>query len=193
MQRLEVDRGVGFLLDTLGRWHPPTRAHSERVSVAVAQLAEMAGWSPRAAAVLARAGLLHDMGKLRVPVAILDKPGPLDHLEMATMRRHVWFSARIAQRLLSPRQTQWIAAHHERPDGLGYPLGLRGRSVPEGAALLALADAWDVMTHERPYSPAMSEAEALAECTALAARQFTVSAVQALHAVQLVDQMRVAA
>jgi len=193
MERFEIDRGVGFLLKALGHWHPETRAHCERVSVTVGRLAELAGWTPRAAAVLARGGLLHDIGKLHVPPTILDKPGPLDAFEQRVMRRHVFFSARIAERVLSPRQSAWIAAHHERPDGLGYPLGLRGEDISEGAALLALADAWDVMIHDRPYSIALSEEEALHECTGLATLQFSLPAIQALHAMQLLESLELAA
>jgi putative nucleotidyltransferase with HDIG domain len=182
MQTRETDRGVERLLESLGRWHPQTRAHSERVADVAAHLATLAGWSADGVAALRPAALLHDIGKLRVPVEILDKPGPLDAREMRVVRRHVWFSVSMARRVLSTRQILWISGHHERPDASGYPLGLAGSGIPEGAALLALADVWDVMTNNRPYCRAHTDAEALAECTALAGRQFTVQAVQALHA-----------
>ena len=101
-----------------------------------------------------------------------------------------WRSVRIARIVLSTEQTGWIAAHHERPDGSGYPQGVRAAAIPEGAALLAIADAWDVMTSARPYSEARDQTEALAECASLAGRQFTVARVQALHGAARVRGVR---
>jgi HD-GYP domain-containing protein (c-di-GMP phosphodiesterase class II) len=84
--------------------------------------------------------------------------------------------------VLDEEQVAWIARHHERPDGRGYPAALHGDAVPEGASLLALADAWDVMVSDRSYSPPMEMSEALAEAQAGAGTQFHASAVQALQA-----------
>jgi hypothetical protein len=82
--------------------------------------------------------------------------------------------------ILTREQVAWILAHHERPDGRGYPAGVT--EIPDGAALLAAADCFDVMTVARPYSRAKSEAEALAECRSLIGSQFTAEAVAALEA-----------
>ena len=82
--------------------------------------------------------------------------------------------------MLTPEQVAWIRIHHERPDGAGYPRGLSEHEIPEGAALLAVADAWDVMTSGRPYSAAKSVDRAVAECARLVGRQFTQAAVGAL-------------
>jgi HD-GYP domain-containing protein (c-di-GMP phosphodiesterase class II) len=84
--------------------------------------------------------------------------------------------------VLDEVQVRWIAAHHERPDGQGYPHGLSGPEIPEGAALLALADAWDSMVSARLYSPPREVQDAIDEIRALAGRQFTVEAVEALEA-----------
>jgi HD-GYP domain-containing protein (c-di-GMP phosphodiesterase class II) len=84
--------------------------------------------------------------------------------------------------VLDDVQVRWVAAHHERPDGHGYPRGLTASEIPEGAALLALADAWDSMVSDRVYSPPRAIADALAECRALVGRQFTAEAVEALEA-----------
>ena len=193
MERTGLEREVGRLMKALEEWHPATRAHSERAAIFATRLARLAGWSGQAIGDLHRAALLHDVGKLRVPVAILDKPGPLDHNELQVMRRHVWFSATLTRRIVTQEQALWIAGHHERPDGLGYPLRIGAAAIAEGSALLALADAWDVMTHARPYSRPLCEDEALAECTSLAGRQFTLPAVQTLHALLALDSVEVAA
>jgi HD-GYP domain-containing protein (c-di-GMP phosphodiesterase class II) len=82
--------------------------------------------------------------------------------------------------VLEEEQIAWIAGHHERPDGSGYPAALKGDAVPEGASLLALADAWDVMVSDRSYSAPMTLEQALAEAHACAGTQFDVAAVDAL-------------
>ena len=79
--------------------------------------------------------------------------------------------------MLAPEQVEWIRTHHERPDGEGYPDGLTAEDIPEGAALLALADAFDVMTAGRPYSLPKTAEDALAECVELAGVQFAPRAV----------------
>jgi HD-GYP domain-containing protein (c-di-GMP phosphodiesterase class II) len=84
---------------------------------------------------------------------------------------------------LSDEQALWIEQHHERFDNTGYPSGLSGSQISEGAALLALADSWDVMTTVRSYSPAKSESEARAECISLAGSQFSPTACKALASI----------
>jgi HD-GYP domain-containing protein (c-di-GMP phosphodiesterase class II) len=113
---------------------------------------------------------------------VLLKPGRLDTCEMALMREHAALGARIVGDMLDEAQVEWIAAHHERPDGTGYPNGLTTEEIPEGAALLALADAWDSMISDRVYQPRRAAAAALEECRSLAGMQFTVEAVEALDA-----------
>ena len=88
-----------------------------------------------------------------VPDALLHEAEPLTAPERARQRPSTPSSPRrIVEGVLAPEQVVWIRIHHERPDGEGYPDGLSGDEIPEGAALLALADAWDVMTISRPYS-----------------------------------------
>ena len=87
----------------------------------------------------------------------------------------------MAAEALEEEQVLWIAQHHERFDGGGYPHGLAGEQISEGAALLALADSWDVMTGERSYSPPKPEQAALAECVSLAGAQFSPKACRALQ------------
>jgi HD-GYP domain-containing protein (c-di-GMP phosphodiesterase class II) len=88
------------------------------------------------------------------------------------LKQHVVLNAEIVADVLTREQVGWIRAHHERPDGRGYPDGLIHDQIPDGAAILAVADAFEVMTMGRTYSPSKSAYQALAECQALVGRQF---------------------
>ena len=153
----ELDRsqalvGLRALARTIDAKDPTTQEHSERVAALGARLAEARGWAPDRVALLRDAALLHDVGKIGVPDAILLKDGPLEDDEFAVVREHSVLGARIVGDVLDEEQIAWIAGHHERPDGSGYPAALTDDAVPDGAALLALADAWDVMVSDRSYS-----------------------------------------
>jgi diguanylate cyclase (GGDEF)-like protein len=174
--------GLCALARAIDAKDPATQEHSERVAALAARLAAMRGWDGRWVECLREAALVHDVGKIGVPDAILLKPGPLEPSEVALVQEHPTLGARIVGDVLDDVQVRWIAAHHEQPDGTGYPRGLSGSEIPEGAALLALADAWDSMVSDRVYSPPRAIADALAECRALAGRQFTAEAVAALDA-----------
>ncbi|HEX6743964.1 MAG TPA: diguanylate cyclase [Solirubrobacteraceae bacterium] len=182
----ELDRtqalvGLRALARAIDAKDPATQEHSERVAALSARLATVRGWTPDRVALLRDAALLHDVGKIGVPDAILLKDGPLDDGEFALVREHAVLGARIVGDVLDGEQIEWIAAHHERPDGGGYPGALQGDVVPEGAALLALADAWDVMVSDRSYSPPMTVEAALGEARAGAGMQFSLAAVEALE------------
>jgi diguanylate cyclase (GGDEF)-like protein len=182
----ELDRshaliGLRALARAIDAKDPDTQEHSERVAVLAARLAAASGWAPERVAMLRDAALLHDVGKIGIPDAILLKAAALDEDELAVVREHPVLGARIVGDVLDEEQVAWIARHHERPDGRGYPFALGGDDVPEGASLLALADAWDVMTSDRSYSPPMAIDDALAEARAGTGTQFHVGAVQALE------------
>jgi diguanylate cyclase (GGDEF)-like protein len=181
----ELDRaqalvGLRALARAIDAKDPATQEHSERVAALSARLAVARGWTPDRVALLRDAALLHDVGKIGVPDAILLKGGPLDDDEFAVVREHSVLGARIVGDVLEQEQVAWIAGHHERPDGSGYPAALKGDAVPEGAALLALADAWDVMVSDRSYSAPMTLDAALAEAHLCAGTQFDAGAVEAL-------------
>jgi diguanylate cyclase (GGDEF)-like protein/putative nucleotidyltransferase with HDIG domain len=183
----ELDRshaliGLRALARAIDAKDPDTQEHSERVAVLAARLAAARGWAPERVAMLRDAALLHDVGKIGIPDAILLKADALDEDELAVVREHPVLGARIVGDVLDEEQVAWIARHHERPDGGGYPFALGGDDVPEGASLLALADAWDVMTSERSYSPPMAIGDALIEARAGAGTQFHADAVRALEA-----------
>jgi two-component system cell cycle response regulator len=122
---------------------------------------------------VARAAELHDVGKIAVPDAILDKPGALDPVEWSFMRRHPLIGERIllAAPALRP-VARLVRSSHERWDGGGYPDGLRGDEIPLGARVVAVCDAFDAMTSERPYRGSVPEADAIEELRRCAGTQF---------------------
>lgn len=158
-----------------------TARHSERVAELATSIAQILGWDERRIDDLREAALVHDVGKIGVPDAILLKPCRLDPGEYGEIKRHACLSAEIVDDVLSGEQVAWVRGHHERFDGHGYPDGLSGDAIPDGARILAVADAWDVMTTERPYSAARSPQEALSEMRAAARAQFCPTAVDALE------------
>jgi diguanylate cyclase (GGDEF)-like protein/putative nucleotidyltransferase with HDIG domain len=183
LQRSQALTGIRALARAIDARDPSTRQHSERVATLTAQLAEQRGWSPERAALLHEAALVHDVGKIGIADAILLKPARLTAEEYEVIKGHAELGARMVEDILSPEQVEWILSHHERPDGRGYPRGLSGAELSEGGALMAAADAFDVMVSARPYSPGRSIEDALRECRALSGRQFTPAAVAALEAV----------
>jgi putative nucleotidyltransferase with HDIG domain len=180
LERSQALLGLRALARAIDAKDPVTREHSERVAALAARLAEQRGWDAERVALLSEAALLHDVGKIGVPDELLVRPGPLTPDEMEQVRAHAALSAEIVDEVLLPEQVEWIRAHHERPDGQGYPNGLGEGDISEGAALLAVADAWDVMTRSRPYSAPKPADLALAELQSLVGRQFCPCAFEAL-------------
>lgn len=160
-----------------------TARHSERVAELAVALARALGWDARRIARLHEAALVHDVGKIGVPDAILLKPSRLEPEEYEAIKQHAALSAEIVNDVLAEEQVSWVLGHHERFDGRGYPMGLSGPDIPVGARILAMADAWDVMTSERPYSPARGKEDALEEVRGQSARQFCPDVVRALETV----------
>jgi len=150
-----------------------TEGHSRRVTEATVALAHSLGFTEEELGHLRRGALLHDIGKMGVPDAILLKPGPLDDTEWLVMRRHTNF----ARELLSPigflRPALAVPVHHhERWDGGGYPDGLAGRAIPRAARIFAVVDVFDALTSDRPYRGAWSEARAVAHVRAECGHHF---------------------
>ena len=140
-----------------------TRGHSERVGTSSRRLALALGLSEPEAEIVARAGLLHDIGKIGVPETVLRKAGPLTSEEWALMRRHPLIGAQIVAPFeFFTAGATVIRHHHERVDGSGYPDGLAGDAIPVGARIVAVADVYDALTSDRPYRQAMSSADARA-------------------------------
>ena len=117
--------------------------------------------------------LLHDIGKIGIPDAILLKPGPLTPAEWKIMRRHPEIGRQLVEKIpFLSGAVPIVYHHHERWDGTGYPLGLRGEAIPLGARIFAVADAFDAMTFDRPYSRAISFEAARAEIERCAGTHF---------------------
>jgi putative two-component system response regulator len=141
-----------------------TEAHVERVARAARALGEAAGLSGASLDSLYFGGIVHDIGKVGVPDAVLMKRGPLDAAETAMMRHHVSIGVDIARELRSAVSVvPIIRHHHERFDGTGYPDGLAGSHIPQVAMIVAICDAYDAMTSDRPYRSAMTSDHAIAE------------------------------
>jgi HD-GYP domain-containing protein (c-di-GMP phosphodiesterase class II) len=141
--------------------------------------AEELGLDPDHAERVRLAGLLHDVGKIGVSDALLVKPGPLDDDEWVEMRTHPEIAARLLAGSEFEDLRSWILAHHERIDGSGYPHGLAGDEIPLEARILAVADAYEAMTADRVYSPALCEEAARDELVSGSGAQFDGAVVKA--------------
>lgn len=141
---------------------PYTRGHSDRVALFTDLIAEELGLDDIQRRRLKRAALLHDVGKLGVSNAILDKPGKLDNDEWLAMRRHATHSETILARIDAFQDLARIGgAHHERLDGQGYPRGLKGDQICLETRIVSTADVFDALTADRPYRGAMPASKAL--------------------------------
>jgi HD-GYP domain-containing protein (c-di-GMP phosphodiesterase class II) len=170
----DADRAVAALLAALELRHAGTCRHAERVADLAMNLTAIASPELGSMEGLGHAYLLPDIGKIGLPDAILLKPGRLTPAEMRVVQTHPRLGARLVRRLrfLSPLAHDVVACHHERWDGGGYPRKLAGAAIPLAARIFAVADAFDAMTHERPYRPAVSTEEAVAELRRCAGTQF---------------------
>jgi response regulator RpfG family c-di-GMP phosphodiesterase len=136
--------------------------HSRMVAMLVKRMAQELGWAPERVRGIELAGLLHDIGLLALPGDLLAGEGPLDAEQRTLLETHPDASAEILEPLSRVGvPVAAVRAHHERLDGSGYPRGLRGRQVPVGAELLAVADCYAALTHDRPHRPAVGHAEAI--------------------------------
>ncbi len=157
-----------------------TEAHSRRVHGYAIATAREYGVPDEELADLAHGVLLHDIGKIGIPDAILLKPGPLTAEEWAVMRRHPEIGKRLIENIpFLKGAVPVVYCHHERWDGSGYPQGLRGEEIPLGARIFAVVDAFDAMTSDRPYSNAISFATARTEIRRSAGTHFDPSVVDA--------------
>ncbi|MCC6829890.1 MAG: diguanylate cyclase, partial [Thermoleophilia bacterium] len=181
LARLKSLASIQALARAVDARDPYTLRHSERVAELTHRLATAAGWDPARAVRLREAALLHDVGKVGVPDAVLLKPSKLTAAEADRVREHAALGAQIVAGVLGPEQVAWVRAHHERFDGGGYPDGLAGTVIPEGARLMAVADAYDAMTTNRPYRPACDAGSAVASCLLEAGAQLCPDAVEVLH------------
>lgn len=174
-------RALGTALDARDM---ATEEHSQRVRYHAEQIARRLGVSDRDLRIISQGALLHDLGKIGVPDAILRKPGRLTAEEQLLMRQHPLIGYRmIADIPFLAEAAPIVLHHHESFDGTGYPFGLEGVRIPLGARIFAVADALDATTSDRPYRQARSLTAALAEVVRCRGTQFDPGVVDALLAI----------
>ena len=154
--------------------------HSETVGRYAAMMAEELGLPEERVERVHLAGMLHDVGKVGVPDVILQKPAKLTDEEFEIIKRHPELGAQILEHPKLSDVRAWVGAHHERPDGRGYPLGLLGDAVSLEARILSVADAFEAMTSDRAYRAAIGHASARAELQKCSGTQFDPQVVEAL-------------
>ena len=161
------------LLRTLSERRPDLHSRLRHIGELALAVGRELHMGPEGLDEVARAAELHDVGKIAVPDAIIDKPGPLDPVEWSFMRRHPVIGERIllAAPALRP-VARLVRSSHERWDGGGYPDGLRGDDIPLGARVVAVCDAFDAMTTHRPYRDPLTEADAITELQRCGGSQF---------------------
>jgi putative nucleotidyltransferase with HDIG domain len=174
----ETVRSLGNALEAKDKY---TRGHSDRVSRYAVGIGKQLDLDQTTLHTLRFAAELHDIGKIAIKEAIIDKSGKLTDEEYETVKKHPELGVEILRpiRFLKP-VLPIILHHHERYDGSGYPNGMRGNIIPLGARILNLADAFDAMTTQRPYNKPMSLSDALEMCRKEAGGSFDPDCVDAL-------------
>lgn len=184
-QQLQSDsqRTIETLATAVDRRDPYTYRHSERVATFSEMIAQQMGLDITATETVVRAAKVHDLGKIGIESAILLKPSALDDAEWKVMKEHPRIGADIVGQLSIYEQVRDLVAYHqERYDGKGYPYGLAGEKLPPGARIIAVADAFDAMTSDRPYRKAMPTSVALARLREGSGTQFDPAVVDAFVA-----------
>jgi diguanylate cyclase (GGDEF)-like protein len=182
--RADGDHTVEALTRALHAAKPATESHLGEVPALARDAGRRLGLGPEEIDLVIRAAKLHDVGEMAIPDAILSKPGPLDEDEWAYVRQHTLIGERIvaAAPPLLP-VARLVRSSHERWDGGGYPDGLAGESIPRGARIVFACDSLDAMTRERPYRPARTPEEAIAELRRCSGTQFDPEVVEAVVSV----------
>jgi len=165
-----------------------TRHHSTRVTEFSLKIADRMAFSEKEKGDLELAALLHDVGKIAVPESILNKPGRLTEAEFALIKEHPARGENILRPVIELKDiARVVRAHHEHYDGTGYPDGLKGREIPLGARIMAVADAYDSITSERPYRKAASHRYAVKEIIRCSGVQFDPEVVE--HFLEVSDSL----
>jgi putative nucleotidyltransferase with HDIG domain len=167
-------QGVQSLVHALEAKDPYTRGHSKRVSMYAVKTAVRLGYAGDVLEEIRLGGELHDIGKIDTPETILNKPGPLTPDEFERVVRHTVLGEKILAPFVqeTPTVLRIVRSHHERMDGGGFPDGLVGDAIPMEARIVAVADAFDAMTTDRPYRRGMSVSDAVAELRRCSGTQF---------------------
>jgi HD-GYP domain-containing protein (c-di-GMP phosphodiesterase class II) len=159
---------------------PYTRGHCQAVSTLCGVIETELGFPPDRVSRIRLAGLLHDVGKIGIPDAILNKPGRLTGEEYEQMKTHSALGHGIVLAADRPTEANWVLHHHERIDGAGYPDGLAGQDIPLESRIIHVADAFEAMTSDRPYRDGLGERAAVEELRGNVDTQFDAGVVAAL-------------
>ena len=171
---------IKALAATIDAKDPYTRGHSQRVMEYALLAGRALSFSGEELEVLEYAGVLHDIGKIAIDASILNKPDTLTPQEWDIMHEHSVVGANIIREIpFLEKASELVLHHHERYDGNGYPDGLKGEDIPMGARLLAVADAFDTMTTDRSYRPALTFDYTISELNGCSGTQFCPVAVEA--------------
>jgi HD-GYP domain-containing protein (c-di-GMP phosphodiesterase class II) len=166
------EQSLRVLVEAMDARHKETSDHSDRVMRMSLGLARLAGMKGDALRNLRFGALLHDVGKLALPDAILIKPGKLDEAEITLMRTHPKIGHDMLQKVDFLRAAADVPySHHERWDGGGYPQGLCGEKIPLAARVFSVVDVWDALSHSRVYKPAWPQDEVIAYLRQVAGSQ----------------------
>jgi putative nucleotidyltransferase with HDIG domain len=178
--RAATQETLELLVAVLDARERETSCHSKRVSEYAVLLGRELGLSGAELETLRKGALLHDVGKVGIPDAILTKPGELDESERQQMQKHPQIGYRILQAVESLRPAaEIVLAHHANFDGGGYPVRWKGERIPLGSRIFSVVDTFDAMTSDRPYRGRVSYEEACAEITRCAGTQFDPRIVEA--------------
>lgn len=152
-----IGKTFAIFIDTKSSY---TANHSLQVAEVAGLMAKNLGMSVNEQQSVYLAGLLHDLGKITIPNSILEKTGPLSDGEFAVIKNHPYYSALILSRIPEfETLSLWASAHHERIDGAGYYLGMKGEEIPLEARLIAVADVYSALAAHRPYRMGMNNAK----------------------------------
>ena len=177
---VESQQARDVLIQAVRERHSGLPDHLGEVATLAQGVARRFGLASEQVDQVTRAAELHDIGKMAIPETILDKPAALDEGETALMRQHTLIGERILAAAPALRPVgELVRSSHERYDGAGYPDGLTGEDIPLGARIIAVCDAYDAMTGGRPYQPAMTIPDAVAELRRCAGTQFDPHVVEA--------------
>jgi putative nucleotidyltransferase with HDIG domain len=183
-------KALARTVDAKSSW---TAGHSERVTDMALEIGAVLGLTPEKLDNLHRGALLHDIGKIGVPVAVLDKPGKLDDEEYRIIKMHPQIGAKILEPIAAYKEiVPIVLQHHERHDGKGYPAGLSGDAIDIGARILAVADVFDALTSDRPYREGWVLERVIDLITQEAGRQFDPDVVEAFLEIMKMQKTKVA-
>ena len=171
---------IRSLAEAIDAKDPSTRGHSDWVAKYAVMISRQLELSEKEVEMIRFAGYLHDVGKIGISDRILGKPSQLDPDQWKMMKKHASLGAKILEPVkISSAIKAAVRHHHERYDGKGYPGGLSGEAIPPGARTLAVADAYEAMTADRPYRKALNDEQAVEELKRCSGTQFDPLVVQA--------------